>query len=373
VSITPLKTGSKLKLSWQKPKENAFSFSHVQIYRSIVKGKLGYLIADGVKETTYIDTDLVNELPYYYTFFAVDIYGNKSMPSIQYIGVARDSVSPKIIAYTPTGDNVSPEEHISITFSEEMDKESVINAFSITPVTLGTFSWQANKLIFIPLSDLSGNTKYTISISTKARDISGNYLQKPFSWQFTTFNPSPIIWSYSPVDLSPSIFEGESLTFKVYASDPNHNELKYSWKLDGVEKSTTNSWVYTPGDKDAGIKTLILSITDGVSTVVQNWILTIIDKNVPPILSIIKDATVNIGELLQFNVSAFDADADQLTYTAFPLPDGASFSNKTKIFSWRPTKDQGGIYEIIFKVSDGKGGEDTKKVTIHVNIPPIIE
>jgi len=373
ISITPLREGERLKLSWRKPKEK--EFSHVQIYRSIVKDKLGTLIADGIKETTYVDTDLVNNLPYYYTFFAYDIYGNKSLPSIPYVGIPKDNIAPEIITYSPIGANISPEVPIAITFSEKMDKQSVQESFSITPYTIGTFTWEGNKFFFIPLSDLSGNTKYTIRILREAKDLAGNYIQKPLTYQFTTFNPAPIIWSYSPVDLSPSIFEGESLSFVVYASDPNHDDLKYNWKLNGVEKSTTNSWTYTPGHGDAGTKTLILSVSDGTSVAIQNWTITVKDRNIPPTLFIPigKDVTINVNELIQFNISAYDADNDLLTYTTSPLPKGATFSQESKIFSWTPTEEQGGTHRIIFKVSDGKGGEDTKEIKIQVNLPPTIE
>ncbi|MEW6619859.1 MAG: fibronectin type III domain-containing protein [bacterium] len=372
VSILPLKTGSKLQLTWQNPPEK--TFSHLQIYRSIVKDNPGNLIADDIKKNTYLDTGLVNNLPYYYRFVVCDIYGNKSIPSIPYIGIADDIVLPEIIDYTPVGENISPETVIILTFNEKMDNESVIGAFSISPPTTGTFTWEANKLIFRPVSDLYGNTKYTISVSKQACDISGNNLQKPVKWQFTTFNPAPIIWSYSPVDLSPTIFEGEAITFEVYASDSNDNVLRYSWKLDGVEKSKTNSWTYTPSATEAGVKRLILSITDGTSMTLQNWTITVLDRNIPPKLSLPKqEIIINTNELLQFNISAEDEDGDLLRYTTSSLPEGAYFSEMTKIFSWRPTNAQNGIYRIIFKVNDGKGGEDEKEIKIYVNRPPIIE
>jgi len=370
ISITPIKEGEGLKLSWQKPKEK--EFSHLQIYRSIVKDKLGTLIADGIKETSYVDTDLVNNLPYYYTFFAYDIYGNKSIPSVQYVRMPKDSISPEIISYSPIGTNISPEVPITISFSEKMDKESVKESFSITPSTKGSFTWEGNKFFFIPLSDLSGNTKYTIRVSGNAKDTAGNYIQKPLTYQFTTFNPSPIIWSYTPIDLSPSMFEGESLHFEVYASDPNQDDLKYNWNLNGIKKSTTNSWTYTPSATDAGIKTLILSVTDGTSVVIQNWTITVMDKNIPPKLSVREDTIINVNELIQFNISAVDEDNDPLTYTTSILPKGATFSPQTKIFSWCPKENQAGTHRIIFKVSDGKGGEDTKEIKIQVNLPPKI-
>jgi len=74
---------------------------------------------------------------------------------------------------------------------------------------------------------------------------------------------------------------------------------------------------------------------------------------------------VNERELIEFVLSAADADGDQLVYSASNLPDGASFDPETKTFSWTPRYDQAGIYTIHFEVSDGVL-TDEEDVTITV-------
>ncbi len=67
-------------------------------------------------------------------------------------------------------------------------------------------------------------------------------------------------------------------------------------------------------------------------------------------------------------VSATDPDNDPLTYSASPLPAGASFAGQT--LTWTPTLEQAGTYSTTFTVSDGHL-TDTKAATITVlDVPP---
>ncbi|MFH1682217.1 MAG: putative Ig domain-containing protein, partial [Candidatus Woesearchaeota archaeon] len=82
-----------------------------------------------------------------------------------------------------------------------------------------------------------------------------------------------------------------------------------------------------------------------------------------PVLSPIGSKTVKEGSLLEFTVSATDADNDALTFTAESLPTGATFSNQK--FSWTPSSTQSGDYSVIFRVTDGKDtASETVKVTV---------
>jgi hypothetical protein len=71
------------------------------------------------------------------------------------------------------------------------------------------------------------------------------------------------------------------------------------------------------------------------------------------------------GRSLEFTVTATDPDGDPLTFSAYNLPDGASFDTVTGIFSWTPRYDQAGVYVVRFEVSDGELS-DFEDVTITV-------
>lgn len=88
-------------------------------------------------------------------------------------------------------------------------------------------------------------------------------------------------------------------------------------------------------------------------------------ENIPPALNSIGNKTVNEGSLLQFTISATDANNDSLAYSATGLPGGATFSGRT--FSWKPTYSQVGTYNVTFTVKDSRGDSDSETIIIAVN------
>jgi hypothetical protein len=87
-----------------------------------------------------------------------------------------------------------------------------------------------------------------------------------------------------------------------------------------------------------------------------------INGNQPPALGYIGDKMVEVGQLLQFTISASDPDGDSLTYSASNLPPGATFESGTRVFSW--TSAQEGTYSNVhFEVTDGEFS-DSENITI---------
>jgi len=97
-----------------------------------------------------------------------------------------DTTPPAIIYNTPTGTNVPVTTQIHATFSEAMDQASAELAFSTSPVTFGSFSWNGNIMTYTLDSDLTPDTTYTVTIGTDAKDLADNNMQIEHIWQFTT-------------------------------------------------------------------------------------------------------------------------------------------------------------------------------------------
>gem|GEM_PF-755591 len=77
--------------------------------------------------------------------------------------------------------------------------------------------------------------------------------------------------------------------------------------------------------------------------------------------------TVRVGQLLQFVVSATDADGDVLMYSAFGgLPPGASINGFTGQFNWTPGAGNVGTAVVKLEVWDGHCGTAYKDITITV-------
>jgi hypothetical protein len=112
-----------------------------------------------------------------------------------------DPTRPYVTNSSPLGANTSRSPVIQVTFSEPMDRDSVEEAFSIAGVD-GNFTWSADSriLTFLPNAVLAGGTTFIVVISTEARDVAGNHMQDPLTFQFTTV-PAPASAALSIGDL----------------------------------------------------------------------------------------------------------------------------------------------------------------------------
>ncbi len=125
-----------------------------------------------------------------YRIWAEDVNQNYAITSefTIFIQDVSDATSPTVVSYSPTGESVSIDSTISIVFSETMDKTSVENAISINPsMNIAYMNWTGDTELEIVLEGgLTFNTTYNVTIGANAKDIGGNELANPISWEFTT-------------------------------------------------------------------------------------------------------------------------------------------------------------------------------------------
>ncbi|OGQ97453.1 MAG: hypothetical protein A2284_15905 [Deltaproteobacteria bacterium RIFOXYA12_FULL_61_11] len=89
----------------------------------------------------------------------------------------------------------------------------------------------------------------------------------------------------------------------------------------------------------------------------------------PPVLIALPDRSVDLQELVSFRVSASDPEGAPLTFTVSGLPEGATFDQETRTFSWIPQTGQSGTYDsITLSVSDGENVVDQ---TFSIEVRPI--
>ncbi|MEW6651909.1 MAG: putative Ig domain-containing protein [Bacteroidota bacterium] len=188
-------------------------------------------------------------------------------------------------------------------------------------------------------------------------------------------NTAPVI---TPIT-DKTVNEGSTLIIDVTATDAEGDALVYSVTSTFPDGSgfdpAQRRFTWTPSFTQSGVYTVIFSVSDGKLSSSANVKITVIDVNAAPVITPIADKTVNTGQTLTFDIIATDADGDALTYGHSTLPQGASFSETTKKFSWKPTSAQAGDYEISFFVSDGKVTTTIKvKIkVIKVNSAPVFD
>jgi hypothetical protein len=102
------------------------------------------------------------------------------------------SPSPTVVLMNPTNNesNVARNKVITVNFSKPMEA-STINASTFTVKqgsisVLGAISYSGTTATFIPLSALTAQTQYTVTITTGAKDTAGKALEAEMQWRFTT-------------------------------------------------------------------------------------------------------------------------------------------------------------------------------------------
>lgn len=99
---------------------------------------------------------------------------------------------PKVESYSPVWtdgqDGVLCNTPIVIQFNWDMDTESVEKAFSTTPATTGSFTWEDlnYRMVYTPDQAYDTNTEYTVNLDASAMHAGGVPMQESFSFKFMT-------------------------------------------------------------------------------------------------------------------------------------------------------------------------------------------
>ncbi|NDD63629.1 MAG: hypothetical protein EBZ36_06580 [Acidobacteria bacterium] len=138
------------------------------------------------------------------------------------------------------------------------------------------------------------------------------------------------------------------------------------------------NWTPVPGQ--AGSYTISFTATDNGTPVLSETrtvIITVVQPNRTPVLTVPAAQTVVAGQLLSFTVSATDPDAGQtLSLTATTstggLPAGAVFTPAAGSgqFRWMPTTAQVGNYTINFLVTDNGTPPQSSSGSVTVRVTP---
>ena len=117
------------------------------------------------------------------TVKAQDKAGNVNQTAVD---IVVDTLTPSLTAHAPVGIAQSQSASISVSFSEGMDRRSVM--MSLNGIN-GTTSWNGNNATFHPASDLAPGAAYRVEVSGK--DLAGNPMQ--YSWSFSTSKGDGVI------------------------------------------------------------------------------------------------------------------------------------------------------------------------------------
>ena len=159
-----------------------------------------------------------------------------------------------------------------------------------------------------------------------------------------------------------TVSEGQLLSFTISAQDQDSDDILTYSASNLTQGASFNpstrafSWTPSPGQggKDYPVT---FKVEDGKGGQDQETITITVPSpqpNRPPTLNPIGAKSIKEGQALEFTVTATDLDNDPLTFSATPLPQGASFDPQAGKFKWTPGYDQAKDYKLRFSVSDGK-------------------
>jgi len=216
------------------------------------------------------------EASQYFRYQSTDNAGN--VQTLVSKNIQLDKSAPAISSFNPAaGSTVSDTKRPLINASlfdglSGVDVSSVKIAVNGADVTASA-AITTTEVRYTPASDLADGT---IIVEVNASDNIGN--PATVSWSFTLgVNDAPVITSYIPVDLTPSVNEGKSLLFNHTSMDPDGNPLSYEWLLDSIVQATTQSWIYEPDFNSQGSRNVTLTVTDGLASVSQEWNVSVIN------------------------------------------------------------------------------------------------
>ncbi|RLJ01232.1 MAG: hypothetical protein DRP11_04795 [Candidatus Aenigmatarchaeota archaeon] len=151
-------------------------------------------------------------------FVIVSVGDISAMASVSVV----DTVRPYIISTSPAPDveDVPVDATIAVSFSEDMDADSLSNSAVIVIGSKkgkieGGLTYRDRTIYFTPKENLEFNEEVTVVVSASLKDLSGNSLNKDYVFSFTTERRRrEIVYNY------PNPVRGDETTFRYYLNYP---------------------------------------------------------------------------------------------------------------------------------------------------------
>jgi hypothetical protein len=125
--------------------------------------------------------------------------------------------APAVTATVPAnGATVVPVKQVlTATFNLAMDPTTITTStFTLTgpggATVAGTVTFSGTTATFTPTASLGGSTLYTATITTGAKDVTGNPLPSNYVWTFTT-GPIPVVVSTNPVNGATNVSRNQKI------------------------------------------------------------------------------------------------------------------------------------------------------------------
>ena len=180
-----------------------------------------------------------------------------------------DTFPPYVVSTNPNnGDtNVPNTTKVAITWNESMNKASAQNAFSSAPPITCAWSWTIVTQTCTPSVALQFNTKYTITISTTAKDLAGNNMKNNYKFSFNTSQMPDI---YPPYIVSTTPTNGATNVSNATKIDIKWNESMNQTSAEGAFSSSPAivcAWSWSGTNQTCTPSSVLQSNTNYMATI----------------------------------------------------------------------------------------------------------
>ena len=298
--------------------------------------------------------------------------GKLSAPPLKWtLKVTNVNIGPEIITVTPYSKEISINETESFIFWVNVhDPDPAPPIFKWFRNGIEENGTTGNSYKFTSNYEMAG----TYNVSVEVVDGENPTMVESCYWIVSVSNKDrkPIISSVDPPG-NVKINEETSINFTINATDPDGDLLSFTWYFDAIKmnESTGNNLTFVPNynSSDGKIHSIQVVIASNGLEVSYIWELNIVDINRFPIinnstLNPNKDVKLMAGESIDFSIDAFDPDGDNITYQWILLGNNEIIISNNQSFTY--TFDQG-IYRILVKSNDTKGGIDILEFEISVD------
>ena len=172
-----------------------------------------------------------------------------------------------------------------------------------------------------------------------------------------------------------TIKQGETTTIRVNASDPDGDDLFYTWSASGGRiTGTGDTATFDATGLAPGRYTVTATVSDGKKEATCSTEVNVIKRNEPPTLTCEATASVTIPGSITVRATASDPNNDKLTYTW--TINGQRVASDGPSITFGSEGRQPGTYTVTATVSDGElTATCSTRVTVaaRANRPPTIE
>ncbi len=195
-----------------------------------------------------------------------------------YVWTFTTGLRPIVISTDPANNatGVALNKVISATFNMPMNALTLIGTtFTVkqgATIVLGVISYTGSTVSFTPSVPLAGNTLYTATITTDAKNLAGTPLANNYVWTFTTISTVPVVVSTDPANNATGVALNKVIraTFNMPMNASTLNGTTFTIKqgattIVGAISYSGSTVSFTPNISLLGDKVYTATITTGAT------------------------------------------------------------------------------------------------------------